>query len=77
MNRFVQLFGCTPNTRHLCARLTGDDDDKQLESSIQPILTLNLFVSSSTSGMFNLLQNMPNLYRLIIKTVHVISNGYQ
>ncbi|CAF3143152.1 unnamed protein product [Rotaria sp. Silwood2] len=78
LNQFVELFRCTPNIRHLDARMSdGAADGKQLKSPVQSIIALNLFVSQFSKGMFNLLQNMPNLLCLIVKTSGMIINGDQ
>ena len=78
VNQFNELFERTPNICLLKGRLKSyDDGDQQLHSSIEFITTLNLFVTGSSRGLLNMLEKMPNLYRLAIKTFNIIIDGHQ
>ncbi|CAF4066608.1 unnamed protein product [Rotaria sp. Silwood1] len=77
LNQFGELFERTPNIHQLSARLKSDDNDQQFETSVQSITILKLFVVGSSSGIFNILQKMPNLYRLMIKAFNIMIDGYQ
>ncbi|CAF3795265.1 unnamed protein product [Rotaria sp. Silwood1] len=77
LNQFGELFEHTPNIHQLNARLKSDDNDQQFETSVQSITILKLFVVGSSSGIFNILQKMPNLYCLMIKAFNIMIDSYQ
>ncbi|CAF1429693.1 unnamed protein product, partial [Rotaria sordida] len=77
LNQLARLFQNTPCLRHLCILLADNSADQPLSFAIPSMISLKLSVYGSLSTMTNLLKNMPNLRKLIVKTDDVIMNGHQ
>ncbi|CAF1148081.1 unnamed protein product [Rotaria sp. Silwood1] len=76
-NDFIELLENTPNILQLNIHLPDFINPKQLKSPVQFISALEILVSYSSSLLFNLLKNMPNLLCLIVKTTNIIIDGHQ
>ncbi|CAF0913140.1 unnamed protein product [Adineta steineri] len=76
-NDFIDLLGSIPNILRLDIRLPDCVTSIQIKSPIQFISALEIFVSNSSTLLFNLSQNMTNLSCLIVKTTGIIIDGHQ
>jgi hypothetical protein len=77
LNYLISLFKYTPNLQNLNIRITDTSDGEQIPFIIPLLTKLKLYFKGTLSTLRNLLENLPNLFELIIEIDDIYIDGYQ
>ncbi|CAF1200181.1 unnamed protein product [Rotaria sordida] len=75
LNCLSHLFKFTPRLQQFCTTLYSYSRNDHLTNIMPSIESIKLYFGGSIQSMNNLLENMPNLSRLIITTLQVYLDG--
>jgi hypothetical protein len=76
-NCLISLFQCTPNLQNLSIRIRDISDNKPLSFLIPLLTKLTINFQGELNTLTNLLENLPNLSKLIIDIENIYIDGYQ